>query len=99
VSTVPSVSSSFYDFTEHIVNEKGDWTSHANSHSIVARCEPYAPPNTGSCARRQKGHDSSRASRLFSVWLLFHTVCSFDACIRLTTIRPNVPIPGLVEYP
>ena len=81
VSTEPPRFSSFYDFPEHIVNEKGDWTCHANSYSIVARCEPYAPPNTGSCTRRQKSRDSSRASRLFTDWLLFHTV-TFILCVE-----------------
>jgi len=66
------------DFPEEIVSEKGDWTCHANSHRIVACCEPYGPPKTGSCARAQQSRDSSRASRLFVVWFLFHTVCSFD---------------------
>ena len=36
VSTVPPKPPSFYDFPEDIVNEKGDWTCHANSHCIVA---------------------------------------------------------------
>ncbi len=76
---------SFYDFPEEIVTGKGDWTCHANSNSVIARCEPYAPPNTGSCARAQKSRDSSRASRLFVSWLFFHTACylSFAFWTRL----------------
>ena len=85
VSPEPLKSTSFYDFPEEIVSESGDWTCHAYSNSNVARCEPYKPPDTGTGACAQKSRDSFRAYRLFVVWFLFHTVCSFVVLRRRTT--------------
>lgn len=81
MSTVPAGSPSLLAFSEpiasEIVDENGDGTCHANTQHIAARCDHKSIPDTGSRADRQKSRDSSRACRWF-VWLLFHTICSFD---------------------
>lgn len=81
-SPVPPQSPLPHDFPEDVVCEKGHGTCHANRHGIVARCEPYAPPNTGSCTSAQNRRDRSKASRLLVVGLLFHAVNSLDLWTR-----------------